>query len=332
LTIEKLLAAAVGQIPAAQFLGENSVLLELNRLDTPWRRILPRWWHHSDLYAKFDAWPTAWKGAGFEPIEMYHTKYVFGVKHGWKLCSICRHVRNDYRRTGNRGIVCDGCIASHRRPNAQNIREHLREWYRGAAAEIRLGNFERVGLPTRDAQLSTIDEHLEKEVIWCSFDYACAYCCLEGGAVTIDHVVPTSRGGHDVAENIVPCCPSCNSSKCAKSASEFVSRSSRVFPPCIPRIIEIEATYRSIYDSLTRADCLAIKRPVVEAMRPRRVGEVYSYQPIASDSRSYPQLKPGELLTIVNVDVMRAYSCTAKTLSNDLVTVSWASVSKRVSQ
>jgi CRISPR/Cas system Type II protein with McrA/HNH and RuvC-like nuclease domain len=45
--------------------------------------------------------------------------------------------------------------------------------------------------------------------IW---NYQCAYC----GSVenlTIDHIVPQSRGGMDVTKNVVCCCHSCNQSK-----------------------------------------------------------------------------------------------------------------------
>jgi len=43
----------------------------------------------------------------------------------------------------------------------------------------------------------------------------CHYC---GGKfppseLTMDHIVPLSRGGHSTKGNIVPCCKSCNNSK-----------------------------------------------------------------------------------------------------------------------
>lgn len=44
----------------------------------------------------------------------------------------------------------------------------------------------------------------------------CTYCdCLISNWETSvgDHVVPISKGGPDVLENLVPCCPSCNTSK-----------------------------------------------------------------------------------------------------------------------
>ncbi len=40
----------------------------------------------------------------------------------------------------------------------------------------------------------------------------CAYC-RKACAATIDHIVPTSRGGRDEVDNVLPACLGCNSSK-----------------------------------------------------------------------------------------------------------------------
>ena len=42
--------------------------------------------------------------------------------------------------------------------------------------------------------------------------YKCAYCG-SGKELTIDHVVPRSKGGTDFTKNVVCCCHSCNQSK-----------------------------------------------------------------------------------------------------------------------
>lgn len=45
--------------------------------------------------------------------------------------------------------------------------------------------------------------------------YSCQYCGVQPGSsqLTYDHVVPRSKGGKTVWENIVTCCISCNSRK-----------------------------------------------------------------------------------------------------------------------
>ena len=44
------------------------------------------------------------------------------------------------------------------------------------------------------------------------WEYQCAYCG-NGSELTIDHVVPRSRGGSDFTKNVVCCCNSCNQQK-----------------------------------------------------------------------------------------------------------------------
>lgn len=39
----------------------------------------------------------------------------------------------------------------------------------------------------------------------------CHYCGGKGG--TIDHVIPTSKGGKTISKNCVPCCAPCNQAK-----------------------------------------------------------------------------------------------------------------------
>jgi len=48
----------------------------------------------------------------------------------------------------------------------------------------------------------------------------CIYCGQEG-ALTTEHILPRSRGGENVADNVVRVCKSCNSSKGAKGLYEW---------------------------------------------------------------------------------------------------------------
>lgn len=50
----------------------------------------------------------------------------------------------------------------------------------------------------------------------------CVYCGTTPKKLTMDHVVPLSRGGHHSPLNIVPACKSCNSSKGAKLLHEWL--------------------------------------------------------------------------------------------------------------
>jgi 5-methylcytosine-specific restriction endonuclease McrA len=45
-----------------------------------------------------------------------------------------------------------------------------------------------------------------------SWNHQCAYCGSEEN-LTIDHVIPQSKGGADFTKNVVCCCQDCNQSK-----------------------------------------------------------------------------------------------------------------------
>jgi len=52
-------------------------------------------------------------------------------------------------------------------------------------------------------------------------DYTCQYCGIRGGRLECDHVVPVSRGGQTVEENLKTACFSCNRSKRNKTLEEW---------------------------------------------------------------------------------------------------------------
>lgn len=45
------------------------------------------------------------------------------------------------------------------------------------------------------------------------FENECAYCGDKEKKLTYDHYIPFSKGGSFTADNIIPCCKKCNSSK-----------------------------------------------------------------------------------------------------------------------
>lgn len=55
---------------------------------------------------------------------------------------------------------------------------------------------------------------LTKKNVLLRDDYTCAYCgCRGGREMTVDHVVPKSRGGASTWENLVASCSVCNGRK-----------------------------------------------------------------------------------------------------------------------
>jgi 5-methylcytosine-specific restriction endonuclease McrA len=51
---------------------------------------------------------------------------------------------------------------------------------------------------------------ISRRALFARDDWSCVYCGTSGGRLTLDHVVPRSRGGHSVWENVVTACAPCN--------------------------------------------------------------------------------------------------------------------------
>ena len=52
-------------------------------------------------------------------------------------------------------------------------------------------------------------------------EWICGYC--HGGATTMDHIMPRSRGGATALHNLIACCASCNNSKKDKTLQEWIA-------------------------------------------------------------------------------------------------------------
>lgn len=72
----------------------------------------------------------------------------------------------------------------------------------------------------RLGEVNTLNwEQWEFALEW--FDDRCAYCGAEE-FLTEDHLIAVSKGGSRTALNMIPCCSSCNSSKCASKAQNWI--------------------------------------------------------------------------------------------------------------
>ncbi len=63
--------------------------------------------------------------------------------------------------------------------------------------------------------------------------YTCQYCGRQGGELTVDHVLPKSRGGRSTWENLVAACRPCNLKKGDRTPEEAGMRLLK--PPRAPR-------------------------------------------------------------------------------------------------
>lgn len=55
------------------------------------------------------------------------------------------------------------------------------------------------------------------------FNHSCAYCGTKHN-LTMDHIVPISKGGKTTPNNVIPACSSCNSSKQAEDVVEWYTK------------------------------------------------------------------------------------------------------------
>lgn len=60
---------------------------------------------------------------------------------------------------------------------------------------------------------------------------ACCYCGSRN-YLSVDHLIPTKRGGENIGDNLVWACRSCNSSKCARDALAWLTERNQ-FPPIL---------------------------------------------------------------------------------------------------
>lgn len=54
-------------------------------------------------------------------------------------------------------------------------------------------------------------------------DYCCVYCGRRGGRLTLDHMLPVSRGGLSELSNLVTACVTCNSAKGTRTPQEWLA-------------------------------------------------------------------------------------------------------------
>ena len=109
----------------------------------------------------------------------------------------------------------------HLKKNRENIYIYHRQWAKTEKGKMvkQRGNVARQVRNNNIVNTLTSQEWLD---ILEEYNYRCAYCNIEFDEnilPTKDHIIPISRGGHNIKENVVPACQSCNSKKSNKIIS-----------------------------------------------------------------------------------------------------------------
>src|SRR6266571_1813901 len=105
--------------------------------------------------------------------------------------------------------------------------EHLDQPLRSATGSfvwphvIRLLNYVRVP--------RAIQRKISRRALFARDGWRCVYCGTTNGRLTLDHVVPRSKGGESVWENVVTSCATCNHKKGNRTPEE-VSMTLRAKP------------------------------------------------------------------------------------------------------
>ena len=66
----------------------------------------------------------------------------------------------------------------------------------------------------------SVRRKISRRALFARDGWRCQYCGTEGGKLTLDHVVPRSRGGESVWENVVTSCAPCNLRKGSRTVEE----------------------------------------------------------------------------------------------------------------
>jgi 5-methylcytosine-specific restriction endonuclease McrA len=74
-----------------------------------------------------------------------------------------------------------------------------------------------------------VKRKISRRALFARDGWRCVYCGTAGGRLTLDHVVPRSRGGDSVWENVVTSCAPCNLRK-GNRLPEEISMTLRVQP------------------------------------------------------------------------------------------------------
>ena len=101
-------------------------------------------------------------------------------------------------------------------------KERVRAYKAEHVEEKRLSDSKRRAQKYGNTPVSELLTEAQWRDILDQYHHRCAYCGRKMDKLTMDHVIPLSRGGKHSANNVVPACGHCNFSKSAKTPEEWV--------------------------------------------------------------------------------------------------------------
>jgi len=123
-----------------------------------------------------------------------------------KECKICG--KSYFATRKNPNCCSEKC-------NKEMIKENNKKWRKENKEHYKILDHKRRELKKRAGSVKDIAIHYKNKLK--IFGNTCVYCgCSVELRLTVDHLIPLSKGGDNSYNNIVPACKSCNSRKSAK--------------------------------------------------------------------------------------------------------------------
>jgi 5-methylcytosine-specific restriction endonuclease McrA len=116
--------------------------------------------------------------------------------------------------------------AKWRKTHPETVRIGRTRWNRQHPEKVQLMHAKRRLLKYDNTPLDEMLTSTEWLAILAEANGHCAYCGKEA-KLTLDHVIPLSKGGKHNANNVVPACAHCNGSKGNKTLEEWWAKKQR---------------------------------------------------------------------------------------------------------
>ncbi len=155
-----------------------------------------------------------------KPIECYgkHISHKDGLRSN---CKECRKQSSKKHYVNNREHIKKRC-KQYKTDNAEYYKQYTKQWRKNNRDICNKYEQSHNAIKKELPSTFTAGQWTECKAY---FKNCCAYC---GKKVELaqEHYIPVSKGGGYTADNIIPACKSCNSSKHDKPMSEWYSKQS----------------------------------------------------------------------------------------------------------
>lgn len=175
----------------------------------------------------------------FKPLNEFHKRTVSEDGAGFRCKSCNQSYQKEYYLSHKEITIKRASEWNTNHPERRreittksldNRRIPMRETRRLQANEWRKNNLEHarvIGLiavhrrKAREMLVKGNLSHSDAELLIAKAKGLCVYCGKKT-KLTLDHVIPISKGGANSSRNIIPCCKSCNSQKGTKTVEDWL--------------------------------------------------------------------------------------------------------------